>query len=213
MMAFATDRDLLTYEPNIFQEVGYVAQQMLSTNDGVLSGTSLTSVSSSFPNASIDEGSVVVVADEAVEVIRAISHEEIEVSRLRKHLDDPPIGCGQGTGLTVTAATFGPQIGAVHDGLMALLGCDEENQRIVFEEERVLSISVMARLETLGALERIYSGAIMLGENREVIELKANRYRRMFAEARSRASVKIDVNGDGHADEQRSLGLIRFMRA
>ncbi|WP_432798404.1 hypothetical protein [Poriferisphaera sp. WC338] len=211
-MNFSTDRDLLVYEPSLFKDVAFVGQQVVSVTDGVLSGTSLQSITADFVEADIETGHVAMINNVPFEVVNRVSANELEVSLLRTQLSDSAIPGQDGSGLAVTVHTFGPQISVVHEGLMTLLGADRDEPGKVLSDDAVVSVTVMARLETLGTLERIYSGVMVFGEASEDVLLRANRYRRMFEEARARAIVMVDIDGDGYADERRSLGLIRFMR-
>ena len=68
-MAFATDSDLLAYEPRVFEDVPIPGQQRLRVTDAAIAGTTLSSAAADFEAARVEAGAVVLVADAAMEVI------------------------------------------------------------------------------------------------------------------------------------------------
>lgn len=210
-MNFSTDRDLLALEPNVFRDVPFVAQQRVAVNDGVLTGTTLSSAEADFAAAQVGAGNVVLIDRVAYEVIERVDEGTLTVSLLRARLSDAAIPGPEAIDLEVRVRTFAPQAALVHDSLLRLLGIDPDDADGL-TEDAVVSLSVMARLEAVGTLERIYSGAAALGGDNEMLPIKAREYGRRFHLAASQATVLIDVDGDGHADERRHLGLIRLAR-
>ncbi len=211
-MNFSTDRDLLLYEPTVFTDAPFVAQQRLHVTDAALSGTQLTSVDADFEAAQVEAGSVVLVGRTPYEVIQRDNAQTLTISLLRTRLNDDPIPGEDGTSLDVKARTFAPQAALIRDALLRLLGIDSSDPDDPLTEDAVVSLSVMARLEALGTLERIYSGAAALTGNNEQLRIKAHEYGRRFHLAACQSTVLVDVDGDGHADERRHLGLVRMSR-
>ena len=212
-MTFSTDRDLLAIEPAVFEDVPFVAQRRLSVADGVVSGTTLTSGGADFDAAQVDVGSVVLVAGVAHEVLARVDANTLTVSLPRTHKTDPAIPGGDGTALEVTAQTFAPQAELIHDGLLRLLGIDPDDAGAAIDESAIISVSLMTRLEALGTLEVVYSGAASLVGDNDTLLMKAGEYRRRFRQACAGASVSLDTDGDGVVDERLSLGTIRFQRS
>lgn len=212
-MNFSTDRDLLALEPTLFHDVPWVGQQRVSLDDVYLTETTLTSVSANFTRTQTEAGAVVLIDRVAHEVVARIDANTLTVSLLRTRLADAPIPSDQGGPFPMVMRTFAPQAELVHDGLLRLLGIDTNDaDPEALSEDAVVSISVMARLEALGTLERIYSGAAALTGDNQMLIYKAGEYRRRFRHATTQASVLLDTNGDGHADERRRLGMIRLQR-
>ena len=212
-MNFSTDRDLLAWEPEVFRDVPFAGQERERVDDGELTGTTLTSVSADFEAAGVEAGSVVLVDRVAYEVLSRDDAQTLTVSRPRARLTDDAIAGADGEDLPVVVRTFSPQAALVCDGLLRLLGIDPDDEGVGLTADAVVSLSVMARLEALGTLERVYSGAVALTGENEGLRLKAEAYRRRFREAVAQASVLVDVDGDGYADERRHLGLVRLARA
>ena len=211
-MNFSTDRDLLVYEPTVFTDAPFVAQQRLHVTDAALSGTQLTSADADFNLAQIEAGSVVLVGRTPYEVLQCVNAQTLSVSLLRTRLSDDPIPGPEGTSLDLKARTFAPQAALIHDALLRLLGIDPSDPYTPMTEDAVVSLSVMARLEALGTLERVYSGAAALSGDNEQLRIKARHYARQFQLAAAQSTVLVDVDGDGHADERRHLGLVRMKR-
>lgn len=215
-MNFSTDRDLLALEPTVFHDVPWVGQQRVQLDDGIVDGTTLTSATADFTAAQVEAGGVVLIGRVAHEVMSRDDATTLTVSLLRSRLADAPIPGEPGGPLAVSVRTFAPQAALVHDGLLRLLGIDPAatpEDPDALTEDAVVSLSVMARLEALGTLERVYSGASALTGDNQVLVYKAGEYRRRFRHATAQASVLIDTTGDGHADERRRLGIIRLQRA
>jgi len=134
------------------------------------------------------------------------------VSLPRTRTSDPAIPPGDVSSKPVIARTFAPQAELVSGSLLRLLGLDPEDSEQPLDAEAVVSLTVMARLETLGTLERIFSSAAALTGDNDALLFKAAEYRRRFVEAASRSPVQIDTNGDGLPDEKRYIGLSRLTR-
>lgn len=213
IMNFSTDRDLLVHEPTIFTDAPFVAQQRVHVTDGVLSGTQLTSADADFESAQVEPGSVVLVGRTPYEVVQRVDGQTLVVSLLRTKLSDEPMPGSDATDLDVKVRTFAPQAALMREALLRLLGIDPSDPHGPLTEDAVVSLSVMARLEALGTLERVYSGAAALSGDNEALRTKAREYGRRFHLAAAQSTVLVDVDGDGHADERRHLGLVRLKRA
>lgn len=211
-MNFSTDRDLLALEPGVFLDVPFAAQQRVSVSDGVLTGTTLTSAEADFEAAQVESGHVVLINRLAHEVIERVDAGTLTVSLLRARATGPAIPGAEGTGLSVKVRSFAAQAALVHDELLRLLGIDPDDPEAVLDEDAVVSLSMMAQLEALGTLERVYTGAAALVGDNETVSRKAQHYRRRFREALAQATVLIDTDGDGRANERRHFGLVRLLR-
>jgi hypothetical protein len=211
-MNFSTDRDLLAIEPAVFEDVPFAAQKRLHVMDASVSGTTLTSVAADFVSAGVGAGSVVLINSVAHEVLGQTDANTLEVSLPRSHASDPGIPGGNGSGMELVAYTFGPQAELVHDGLLRLIGIDPDDQDSGLTESSVLSVSLMARIEALGTLEVVYSGAASLVGENDTLLLKAGEYRRRFRQACTGATVSLDTDGDGLVDRRLPLGTVRFTR-
>lgn len=209
-MNFSTDRDLLLYEPAVFNDVPYVGQQRLRVRDAAFDGTVLSSAAADFIAACVEPSGVVLIDAVPHEVIARDDAHTLTVSLPRARLGGALVPGTPGDGLELIARTFTPQATLVHDHLLQLLGLSDPEDAL--DEDAIVSLSVMARLETLGTLERIYSGAVTLvGDNTGLLH-KAADYRDRFRAALRDAIVLIDTDGDGHADVRCRPGVVRLCR-
>ena len=211
-MNFSTDRDLLHYEPTLFNDLPWVSQQRLSVTDGEVTGTTLTSAQADFEAAQVDAGSVLLINKTPVEVLARIDTMTLTVSLPRTRTTDAAIPPGDVSSATVNARTFAPQAELVSTSLLRMLGLDSDDPGDPLDADAVVSLSTMARLETLGTLERVYSSAAALTGDNDALLFKAAAYRRNFLEAAARCPVQIDTTGDGLPDEKRYLGVGRLTR-
>ena len=212
-MNFSTDRDLLLYEPTLFNDLTWVSQQRLSVSDGDLTGTTLTSAQADFETAQVDAGSVLLVAQTPVEVVERIDAMTLTVSLVRARTSDAAIPPGDVALASVVVRTFAPQAELVSISLLRMLGLDADDPDQPLDAEAVVSLSLMARLEALGTLERVFSSAAALTGDNDTLLFKAAAYRRRLFEAASRCPVQIDTTGDGLTDEKRYIGVSRLTRA
>lgn len=211
-MNFSTDRDLLLYEPTLFNDLPWVSQQRLSVTDGEVTGTTLTSASADFNSAQVDAGCVLLVNTTPVEVVQRIDAMTLTVSLLRARTTDSVIPPGDVPAASVVVRTFAPQSELLGASLLRMLGLDADDPDQPLDAEAVLSLSVMARLEALGTLERVYSSVAALTGDNDALLFKASSYRRRFLEAASRSPIQIDTTGDGLANEKRYVGVSRLVR-
>ena len=213
-MNFSTDRDLLAMEPTLFHDVPWAGQERLAIDDAVVTDTTVASAAD-FAAAGIETGSVVLIAQRAHEVLARPDAHRLTVSLLRAQLSDPPLAGPHADGQPqpLLARTFAPQAALVQDSLLRLLHIDPDDTRPdAPREDAIVSLSVMSRLETLGTLERIFSGAAALTGDNQTLLYKAGEYRRRFRRAAAQATVLPDTDGDGLADQRRHLGVARLHR-
>lgn len=211
-MAFSTDRDMLVLEPNLFRDVTFAGQRVTEGSDGILVNGVLRSAASDFELAGVDTGHVVVVENAAYEVVAQIDATTLAISRLRSRTDDAPIPPNDGTDLTFSITTFGPQIEIVHQQMMQLLefetGLDE-----VALIDAVLNDEEVAQVESLGAMHMVMSGASSLIGDRGMLWMKATMYRERFVASRARLRVLLDIDGDDVADRVVWFNMIQLSRA
>jgi hypothetical protein len=211
-MNFSTDRDLLIYEPTLFQDVPWASQERAHVTDAVTSGTTLTSVNGDFASAAVGVGHVVMIDQTPYEVISRLSSTELKISRLRARLTDEALPVPPGSEQVAIVRTFEPQAAMLHEQLLHLLGLESERGSARVTEQAIISVSVMARLEALGTLERVFSGAAAMTGDNEALHRKATEYREQFAHALRRATILLDVDGDGRVDQRRSFSDPRLTR-
>ena len=211
-MNFSTDRDLLVHEPEVFVNIPLAGQEPLRVSDGSITGTTLSSAGADFTAAQVDVGSVALVAGTAHEIVARVDANTLTVSKLRTRLADAAIAPGDGTGLEIIVRTFAPQAAVVHDVLLHMLGIDADNPDPSLSQDNIVSLSLMARLEALGTLHRLYSGAVALVGDNEELRRKSAEYHHRFNAGCRGASVWMDLDGDGNGDVRVQLGVTSMVR-
>ncbi len=209
-MSFSTDRDLLALEPRIFNDVPFVVQQRLQVNDGVMSHTTLSSVSADFAEARVEAGCVVLVNDVPHEVLARLDAHTLCVSLLRNTPADATIPSDSGFNMKIQARTFAPQANLVAATLLQLLGLDDADATEA--QARIVSLSVMRKLETLGTLWHIYQAAANLVADEPALWQKATQARQRYQGALDTAAIILDLDGDGRGDVCRHLGVAPLTR-
>jgi hypothetical protein len=211
-MNFSTDRDLLIYEPTLFQDVPWASQKRLEVSDAQVSGTSLTSPSADFDLAGVGVGHVVLIDQAPYEVINRVNGQELKVSRLRSRLTDEALPLPAGSDQSAIFRTFEPQATILHDQLLHWLGLDPDKPEAEVDEQAIISVSAMARLEALGTLERVFSGAAALTGENQALHQKARAYQRQFEQTLRRSTILLDADGDGRVDQRRSFANPTLVR-
>lgn len=209
MAAFASDRDLLVHEPNLFRDVGWVGQRLVK-GVGSVSGTALTMSSQDvqFDAAGVDAGHVVVVGGAAYEVTARTSGTVLAISRIRDDTGGPVLPPSAATAQDVWVATFAPQIGVTHRGILRTAGIEPDDPVATVTEAAVVNGGALTRLECLGALAAIWSAAgVLAGDSSPALQRAAD-YQRRFDAERRRVGVKLDLDGDGVVDATRSLNTV-----
>ena len=211
-MNFATDRDLLMFEPHLFRDVPLISQQRLNSNDAQLASGVLICGSANFVSLGVTVGDVVLANDQPLEVLARTDAQTLSVSLIRAditHAAIPPADAGQ---ITLVIRSFQPQITLVHNTLLRLIGIDPQDPDATFGADAIVSTSLMAKLETLGALEHIYTASFALTGENQTVQTKADHYHKQFQQALAQANISIDVDADGQVDRQAQPAVAKLIR-
>lgn len=210
---FASDRDLLVLEPNLFRDVGWVGQR-LARGTGAIGGTTLTisGADVALDAARVGPGMVAVVNGVAYEVLARLSASALTISRPRLSAGDPAQPPTPVAGVEAMIVTFGPQIGLVHQQLLRMLGIEPADAAARPGEADITNAAALTRLEALGALHLVYAAASGAGGPDSAAAQRAAMYRARFADERERAAARIDTDGDGAPDATRRFNVVQFVR-
>lgn len=220
---FASDRDLLVLDPNLFRDVGWVGQRLLRAT-GSVSGSTLTisAYDVSFADAGVGPGHIITVDGVTYEVIERLSATQATVSRLRASAADPVLPPSPASGKDTWVVTFTPQVAAVHEQVIRLLGIEPQDPPDLagvtadpggVTEASITNPGALARLEALGTLAIVWGAASALQGPRSPAGERAEWYRARFARERETVSVRLDLDGDGRPDATRHLGNAPMRRA
>jgi len=214
---FATDRDLLALEPNLFRDVGWVGQRLIK-GTGDIAGTTLTLTAqdADFLAAGVAEGYIALVDGTPYEIIQRLSSTTAEISRLRAAKLDPVLPPSPATAKPVVVTSFRPQIAIAHAQVLRMLGIEPDDPggtgRVV--EEDITNPSAIAAVEALGALYLAFAAAAGPGADARPAHewSRTLLYKDRFAAARQRTAAQIDLDGDGLPDATRRMNIIQFVR-
>lgn len=213
---FTTDRDLLQYEPQLFNDVRWAGQTLLTHTGAALNaaGDAVTMAGVPLAARGVGVGSVVLLSGLAVEVLALPASDAITVSLVRAKKGDAPIPVPGGPrSVDVIIATFRPQIALVHDRILRSLGIEPDDPTPgALTESAILNPGALSRVEALGALHTIFATSAALVDEHSPMWAKAVMYRDRFIEERRRVRVDIDLNADGEADATRTIDTMRFVR-
>lgn len=214
---FATDRDLLVIEPQLFRDVGWTGQRLVK-GTGDVSGTTLTLTSqdNTFAAAGVGAGHVVLVDGVAYEVIARVSATMATISRLRSDPEGAVIPPAPVSGKAVVVSTFAPQIGMAHRDILGQLGIDPDESGDGVRESDILNPGAFREVEAMGAVIMVLHGS---GMGAAAVDSEAsarlNRARALqdvYASTLRRIGAQIDTDGDGVADAMRHAGLSYMVR-
>lgn len=208
------DRDLLAIEPDLFRDLGYLAQRRLVTT-ATLSAGKLTTASDQLAALGIGAGDVVLFGGLPLEVIERLSPGELTVSLLRARRTGPPLHPPAAGSSPAVFFTFAPQIAAAHDALLAVFGLARAGSAMPGEpdETRIVNADDLRGLETALAMQLIYAAAAALSGPDSPQAARAAHYHRVAASIRALARARLDLDGDGIADAERRAAAGAFIRA
>jgi hypothetical protein len=217
MSQFCNDRDILAVEPIAYLGGGFpLAQNLLSGVDGALSGTTFTASGNDFTAAGIAPGMVLVTTatipseGAAWEIVSVDSATALTVSILRADDSDPVIAPPAETGLRFFLRTFAVQIADVSDTLA-------EKLRQLAEAAGIAEIdfadSHQLRATTVyGVLAGLFLARADNARPYDANWIKAEFYRDRFRLAQNQLRLAVDLDGDGTAEQTRTLGNVLLKR-
>lgn len=215
MSYFASDRDLLVYEPTLFRDVGWLGQRLVK-GTGSVSGTTLTMSSQdvALDAAGVAAGNVAVVGGTAYEVLARVSGTALTISRLRDDASGAALPPSAASGQDVSVPTFVPQIAVAHRQVLRMLSIEPQDpaQAGQVTQASITNPGALTRLVCLGALAIVWDAAGIVGGAASDAGQRAALYRARFLEERRRVGVRIDADGDGVSDATRAAGVFTIVR-
>lgn len=211
MQPFATDTDLLHWEPNLLRDAGAVAQTLLS-GTGTIESTSFTIDSGSLLDAQISGEHVIVLdapisgsfpivsVDSATAMTLSVLHDQIGADGFSAWTP------GAGSGIGFAIRTFWPQRRIVSELLSLTAGVDFAHA------SRIINPEALRRPCVLGSLQMIYTALAAASEEPGAYLVRAEMYERLYRRALRATRVDVDLDDDGHIDVRRSLNVLQLTR-
>jgi len=215
-MTFATDIDLLHWEPNIFRDAAFASQTLIG-GTGDLAGTAFTIASGSFTAAHVTDDQVIVLTGAtsgSYPIVAVDSATQLTISALYDGLfptsgNPVPSPPGTASDLEFAIRTFWPQRRIVSEMILIAAGLDPADAAA---GDKILNPSVLKRACALGTLHLIYSALAAVAEEPANLLVRVELYGRLYRRALGAARVELDLDGDGNLDVTRTLNVLELQR-
>jgi hypothetical protein len=211
-MYFCNDADLLTWEPGLFLEAAFIHQALFKNAAATISETNLTMNNPQLGD--VQPGMVIAVTQgeltQLLEIVEVADDRHATVSALRGRSNEPAIASLVNGSVQATLITFRPQIAAVGDALMALLGVSGDRSAALPAISDVGGFRTATIFETLAALYRVL---VDQKTTANVIFPKLKFYETLAAGARRAISATIDTDADGTPDRSARADIVELHRA
>ncbi len=212
MTAYATDTDLLHWEPSLFKDATIPSQTLLA-GTGDLSGTSFTISAGSFATAGIAAGHVITLGGSingSFPIVSVDSATAVTLSVLYDRLTPdestvPARPIGTATGVAYSIKTCRPQIGLISELLRQAIG--------VTDATAIINPHDFRRPAALGTLQMLFSATAAITLDESALNTRAAMYERLYQRSLRACKIEIDLNGDGRTDLIRCPGLPRLHRS
>ncbi len=215
-MRFCQDRDLLCIEPIVYLSGHAVGMQLIRGQDGVISGTTFTSPGSDFVSSGLQGGMVLCTYNSipaegwAWEIVSVESATTLRISVLRPAVDSPAVAPPAGENLHFYVRSFTPQMQSVSETLAEKLRQLAEVAGIAsadFADSRQLRVTTAH-----GTLAGIYLARADNARPNDANWIKAEYHRSEFLRCQDQLRLAVDLDGDGVAEQTRTLGNVYLKR-
>lgn len=217
MVSFSNDTDILKYEPMLFGEL-HLPQQVLATGTGgTLSGTTFTASGGDFVGAQVSAGGVVYLQsangtlDGTYEIVSVDSATQLSVSVIRSDSALAAIAPPAATEIFYRISTFGPQANEAGFQLTEYFSISPGNPASEIEVEDILDTDVLKRASVFAVISSLYAMLASKAKD-ENFWKKSMHYQKLFARARERCQLSIDIGSDGVVDVTKVGASGRLLR-
>jgi hypothetical protein len=217
MQPFATDTDLLQWEPKIMLDATALAQPMLS-GTGNLEGTTFTITDSgdvTLSDAHVGAGHVIVLSGAisgSFPVLSIVNPTKLNLSVLYDEIltptdAAPASAVGFGEALNFSIRTFWPQRQAATEAILAIARIKPGDAEAI-----IMNPQALRRPCALAAMQIVHTALAASAEDPENERAQADLYGRLFHRALRAVSLELDFNGDGRVDHRRTLSALTARR-
>jgi len=205
MVSFSKDADILKYEPILFGEL-HLPQQVLATGTGgTLSGTTFIANCADFVSAQVSAGGVIYLQstdgklDGTYEIVSVDSATQLDVSIIRADSETASIAPPAATDISYRISTFGPQANEAGFQLTEYFGISPGNPASEIVAADILDTDVLKRASAFAVISTVYAMLASKVKDENFWE-KSLHYQKLFAKARERCRLSIDIGSEGVAD-------------
>lgn len=217
MVSFSNDADILKYEPILFGEL-HLPQQVLATGTGgTLSGTTFTAGGADFVSAQVSAGGVIYLRsadgtlDGVYEIVSVDSATQLSVSVIRSDSEMNAVAPPAATEIFYRISTFGPQANEAGFQLTEYFSISPGNPASDIDAEDVLDTNVLKRTSVFAVISSLYAMLASKAKD-ENFWKKSMHYQKLFARARERCRLSIDIGSDGVVDVTKVGASGRLLR-
>lgn len=205
MVSFSNDADILKYEPILFGELHQPQQVLATGTGGTVSGTTFTASGADFVSAQVSSGGVIYLQsadgalDGAYEIISADSAIQLSVSVIRSDSAMAGVAPPAGTDISYRVCTFGPQTNEIAFQLTEYFGISPGNPASDIDAADILDTDVLKRASVFAVISTVYAMLASKAKD-ENFWKKSMYYQKLFARARERCRLSIDIGSEGVTD-------------
>ena len=205
MVSFSNDADILKYEPILFGELHLPWQVLTAGTGGTLGGTTFTASGADFVAAQVSAGGVAYLQsadsslDGAYEIVSVDSATQLGISVIRSDSKSAAVAPPAATDISYRISTFGPQANEAGFQLTEYFGISPGNPASDIGVEDVLDTSVLRQASVFAVISSVYAMLASKAKD-ENFWKKSLHYQKLFARARGRCRLSIDVGSNGLAD-------------
>jgi hypothetical protein len=205
MVSFSNDADILKYEPILFGELHLPWQVLAAGIGGTLIGTTFTATGADFVSAHISTGGAIYLQsadgllDGAYEIVSVDSATQLSISVVRSDSEAATVAPPAASDITYRISTFTPQANEVGYQLTEYFGISPGNPASDINVEDVLDTSVLKQASVFAVISCIYASLASKAKE-ENFWKKSLYYQKLFAAARGRCRLSIDIGADGLVD-------------
>lgn len=218
-MTFATDTDLLAFEPDIARIASFVSQTLL-TGTGTLAGSTLTIASGSLFSAGVLAGQLIVLNEpilgtfpilevpDATTLIVSSMHQSITNDPAVPRPPARPTGT-EDDAITFQVRTFWAQRSTATDLILHSAGIEPTDRNSV---DAIVPTKALSRACAHASLHMIFSALATTSEDSAAMLNRANTYLREFRRALRGLRIELDTDNDGKSEIVKSLSVLRTHR-
>lgn len=211
MPVYATDTDLLLWEPNLPSDAAFASQALLSgTAD--LAGSTLSIAAGSLTAAHVQADHVVVLSGAIAgcfPILSVNSATQMTISILYEGTypgDETKTASpvGSAAGLSFAIRSFYAQRRVISDLIDHVIDLPDG--------VTLLNPQALRRPCALGAIQMIYSTLAAAADAPDIYRIRADLYERLYRRELRSVVLHLDTHGDGQVHEVRRLGVLQFKR-
>ncbi len=211
-MYFCNDVDVMAWEPSIFFEASFGHQAIVKAA-GTLTGTALTVAAGTLVGVEAGMVATVETADSSLtqllEVVSVTDSAHAVLSALRGRGTEAPLAPLAGGAVQVTVVSFRPQIAAVGDGLLAMVGVQSDRDAA---DPGIADTSGFRFATVFGVLCAVYRTLADAKSATNLTYSKLGFYEGLYRGARRAIAATVDDDGDGLPETLRRAAVGEMVR-